>query len=74
MSEDMERPMAEIDPIRLELIKNALTMVSDNMMVSVIRTSRSTVVKANLDFSAAIFDASATWWRRAWRCPATWAP
>ncbi len=50
--------MAEIDPIRLELIKNALTMVSDNIMVSVIRTSRSTVVKANLDFSAAIFDAS----------------
>ena len=27
-----------VDPIRLELIKNALVMVSDNMMVSVLRT------------------------------------
>ena len=33
-----------IDPIRLELIKNALVMVSDNMMVSVLRTSRSTLI------------------------------
>jgi N-methylhydantoinase B len=46
-----------IDPIRLELIKNALVMVSDNMMVSVLRTSRSTLVKANMDFSASICDA-----------------
>ncbi|MDH3701619.1 MAG: hydantoinase B/oxoprolinase family protein [Alphaproteobacteria bacterium] len=45
-----------IDPIRLELIKNALVMVSDNMMVSVLRTSRSTLVKANMDFSASICD------------------
>ena len=46
-----------IDPVRLELIKNALVMVSDNMMVSVLRTSRSTLVKANMDFSASICDA-----------------
>ncbi|MFT5176949.1 MAG: N-methylhydantoinase B/oxoprolinase/acetone carboxylase alpha subunit, partial [Gammaproteobacteria bacterium] len=39
-----------VDPIRLELIKNALEMISDNMMVSVLRTSRSTLVKANMDF------------------------
>ena len=43
-----------IDPIRRELIKNALVMVSDNMMVAVQRTARSTLVKANMDFSAAI--------------------
>ena len=49
-----------IDPIRLELLKNALAMISDNMMVSVIRTSRSTLVKANLDFSAAICDGDGT--------------
>ena len=47
-----------IDPIRLELIKNALVMVSDNLMVSVLRTSRSTLVKANMDFSASICDAN----------------
>ena len=46
-----------INPIRLELIKNALVMVSDNMMVSVLRTSRSTLVKSNMDFSASILDA-----------------
>ena len=45
-----------IDPIRLELIKNSLVMISDNMMVSVLRTSRSTLVKANMDFSASICD------------------
>ena len=45
-----------IDPIRLELLKNALATISDNMMVSVVRTSRSTLVKANLDFSASICD------------------
>ena len=56
----MDKPAptpASIDPIRLELIKNALVMVSDNMMVSVLRTSRSTLVKANMDFSASICDA-----------------
>ena len=47
-----------IDPIRLELIKNSLVMISDNMMVSVLRTSRSTLVKANMDFSASICDAN----------------
>ena len=46
-----------VDPVRLELIKNALVMVSDNMMVSVLRTSRSTLVKSNMDFSASILDA-----------------
>ena len=46
-----------VDPIRLELIKNALVMVSDNMMVSVLRTARSTLVKSNMDFSASILDA-----------------
>ena len=46
-----------VDPIRLELIKNALVMVSDNMMISVLRTSRSTLVKSNMDFSASILDA-----------------
>ena len=46
-----------IDPIRRELIKNSLVMVSDNMMVSVLRTARSTLVKANMDFSASICDA-----------------
>ena len=45
-----------IDPVRRELIKNALVTIADNMIVLVIRTSRSVVVKNNLDFSASIMD------------------
>ncbi len=45
-----------LNPITRELIKNTLVTIADNMLVSVIRTSRSTVVKNNLDFSAAICD------------------
>ena len=52
--------MTPIDPVRLELVKNALGMISDNLMVSVLRTSRSTLVKANMDFSASICDAHGT--------------
>lgn len=46
----------EINPIRRELIRNALVTIADNMIVTVIRTSRSTVVKNNLDFSTSICD------------------
>jgi len=47
----------QIDPVKRELIKNALVTIADNMIVSVVRTSRSTVVKQNMDFSAGILDA-----------------
>jgi N-methylhydantoinase B len=47
-----------IDPVKRELIKNALVTIADNMIVLVIRTSRSIVVKNNLDFSASILDGS----------------
>jgi N-methylhydantoinase B len=46
----------QIDPVKRELIKNALVTIADNMIVLVIRTSRSVVVKNNLDFSASILD------------------
>ncbi|MBN9078880.1 MAG: hypothetical protein BGN87_01945 [Rhizobiales bacterium 65-79] len=46
-----------IDPVRRELIKNALITIADNMIMQVVRTSRSTVVKNSLDFSASICDA-----------------
>ncbi len=47
-----------IDPIKRELIKNALVSVADNVMLAVVRTARSTVVKNNMDFSASICDAA----------------
>ncbi len=46
-----------IDPIKRELIKNALVTIADNIMLAVVRTARSTVVKNNMDFSASICDA-----------------
>jgi N-methylhydantoinase B len=46
-----------IDPVKRELIKNALRTICDNMIVLVIRTSRSVVVKNNLDFSSSLLDA-----------------
>ena len=49
--------MTALSPINRELIRNALVTIADNMLVTVIRTSRSTVVKVNLDFSASICDA-----------------
>lgn len=46
----------DIDPIKRELIKNSLVSVADNIMLAVVRTARSTVVKNNMDFSASICD------------------
>lgn len=46
-----------IDPVKRELIKNALVTIADNMIALVIRTSRSVVVKNNLDFSASVLNA-----------------
>ena len=46
---------AERDPFALELIKNALVALADEMALTVYRTARSFVVKEALDFSTALF-------------------
>lgn len=51
--------MNQVDPIQRELINSALDTIANNMMVSVVRTARSNVVKQNMDFSAGILDADA---------------
>ena len=43
------------DPFALELIKNALVALADEMALTVYRTARSFVVKEALDFSTALF-------------------
>jgi N-methylhydantoinase B len=43
------------DPFALELIKNALVTLADEMALTVSRTARSFVVKEALDFSTALF-------------------
>ena len=46
-----------IDPVRRELIKNALISICDNMLVTIVRTARSTNIKNTMDFSGALCDA-----------------
>jgi N-methylhydantoinase B len=43
------------DPFALELVKNALAALADEMALTVFRTARSFVVKEALDFSTALF-------------------
>ena len=49
-------PAHAIDPIRLEVMRNALIAASEEMNISIWRTARSTVVRETLDYSTAIFD------------------
>ncbi|MBI0434499.1 hydantoinase B/oxoprolinase family protein [Roseomonas sp. KE0001] len=46
-----------LDPVALEILRNALTAAAAEMDVTVWRTSRSTIVRELLDYSTAIFDA-----------------
>ena len=45
-----------VDPVQLEIIRNALLAVAEEMSVTIHRTSRSTVVREMFDYSTAIFD------------------
>jgi N-methylhydantoinase B len=46
----------KINPVKRELIKNALIGICDTMLVMIVRTARSTNIKNTMDFSAAICD------------------
>lgn len=48
--------MMTIDPVRRELLKNALVTTADNALVMVTRTARTSNVKNSMDFSAAVCD------------------
>ncbi|GBD49872.1 hydantoinase B/oxoprolinase family protein [Methylopila sp. Yamaguchi] len=48
--------MITIDPVRRELLKNALVTTADNALVMVMRTARTSNVKNSMDFSAAVCD------------------
>ena len=49
--------MSELDPVRVEIIRNALVSVAEEMSVTIWRTSRSSVVREILDYSTCVFDA-----------------
>src|SRR5687768_3004437 len=46
-----------INPVRRELLHNALVTITDNVLVMIVRTARSSNIKNSMDFSAAILDA-----------------
>ncbi|BCB84521.1 hydantoinase B/oxoprolinase family protein [Phytohabitans suffuscus] len=47
---------SEIDPIRLEVVKNALLAITDEMSAALQRSAYSTNIKTRGDFSCAMFD------------------
>ena len=52
-----------VDPVRLEVIRNALIAGAEEMNISIWRTARSTVVRETLDYSTALFDGRVMRWR-----------
>src|SRR3989449_8522018 len=46
-----------IDPITLEVVRNKLDAIADEMEIALLKSSHSAIVKEALDASAAIFDA-----------------
>ncbi len=46
------------DPVELELFKNSLLSIADEMALTIFRTTYSGVLKDNMDYSTAIFDGS----------------
>ena len=50
-------PRYQRDPVKIELLKNALTAIADEMAITVVRTARSFVIKESLDFSTGLMDA-----------------
>ncbi|MDP6705668.1 MAG: hydantoinase B/oxoprolinase family protein [Alphaproteobacteria bacterium] len=56
-TETAPRPESARDPFTLDIIKNALAAIADEMAGTVQRTARSFVVKEALDYSTALFGA-----------------
>ena len=50
------REAMNINPVKRELLKNALVTITDNVLVMIVRTARSSNIKNSMDFSAAILD------------------
>lgn len=49
---------AGIDPIRLEVLKNAFDTIADEMALILMRTAHSPIVRDSMDFSTALCDAA----------------
>lgn len=56
MPDTLIPPATALDPVQLEIIRNALIAAAEEMSVTIWRTSRSTVVREMLDYSTQVFD------------------
>src|SRR3977135_4314227 len=50
-------PRAEIDPFTVEIVKDSLVAIGDEMFVALQRTSKSTIIYEVLDFASGLIDA-----------------
>lgn len=48
--------MKAVDPVTLEIVKNALCSIADEMALVILRTAYSPIVRDSMDFSTAVFD------------------
>ncbi len=51
-------PRTDIDPFTVEIVKDALVAIGDEMFVALQRTSKSTIIYEVLDFASGLIDAS----------------
>ena len=47
-------PQADVDPVTLQIVANALGAIADEMATTIFRTAHSTVVRDSMDFSASV--------------------
>jgi len=64
----------DYDPIRLEVFKNLLSGISEEMGVTLCRTAFSPNIKERKDFSCALFDGAGHMIAQAEHIPSTSAP
>ncbi|HEX9350821.1 MAG TPA: hydantoinase B/oxoprolinase family protein, partial [Gaiellaceae bacterium] len=50
-------PKTEIDPFTVEIVKDSLVAIGDEMFVALQRTSKSTIIYEVLDFASGLVDA-----------------
>ncbi|MFT5486622.1 MAG: N-methylhydantoinase B, partial [Alphaproteobacteria bacterium] len=56
MTAATSKPTANIDPITMEVVQNALGAIADEMALVIMRTAYSTIVRDSMDYSTGICD------------------
>src|SRR6266852_5576501 len=51
------RPKTQLDPFTVEIVKDSLVAIGDEMFVALQRTSKSTIIYEVLDFASGLIDA-----------------